>query len=297
MHPIQFEWTLWTLFSWLHLSAVSLLLVNGWCLLDKNYILHHNNQSYRCEDWNMKARDLSYPPCHLVDRDQSTLSLCNYDFDVIQNLYLHNNRNWTVCLTMMSMVVPVQFLSVQRSLVDLVSKKCMDIEVILIPCNEFMKHWFNDVKRHFMSCLIPVHCTYNILITSKTRIQLGLVRTAKVDVIKIRCIFSWSIMKQPIPDEFCCIAVFCSRHHNWFHNVIIWCHWWWQYCILKSTKGWHKALFFIIRFFPHILPTTSANNTKIDAIHWWALVKSNLYPPSDQKCNFQQGWFLYDRFE
>ena len=47
-----------------------------------------------------------------------------------------------------------------------------------------MKHGFNDVERRFMSCLISVHCTCNILTISKTRIKLGLIRIAKSNMIK-----------------------------------------------------------------------------------------------------------------
>ena len=68
---------------------------------------------------------------------------------------------------MISMVVPILFQILLRSLVALMTNKHMNFEVIPISLNESMKHGFNDVKRQFMSCLIPVHCTYNILIISK----------------------------------------------------------------------------------------------------------------------------------
>ena len=104
-------------------------------------------------------------------------------------------------------------------------------------------------------------------------------------------------MKQPLPGKYPCIAIFCFKHHNWLQPVIIACNWQWQHCILQSTKGRYKAIIIIIRFFENILPTTSVNDLKINAICWGALVESNFYPDACQKCNFHQGWFLDGNFE
>ena len=68
---------------------------------------------------------------------------------------------------MISMFVPAQFPVLKRSIVDLLTNNCMNIEVIPFLGNELMKHDLNDVERHFMSCLIPFHFTYNILISPK----------------------------------------------------------------------------------------------------------------------------------
>ena len=61
----------------------------------------------------------------------------------------------------------------------MLTNKCMNIEIIPIPCNEEMNHYFNNGKGQFMRGLIPIDCTYNILLISKRKIQLGLVRRAK----------------------------------------------------------------------------------------------------------------------
>ena len=98
---------------------------------------------------------------------------------------------------MVSLVVPAWFPILQRSLDDLVINKCVNIEIL---DDESMKHGLNDIKRQFMSCLIPVHCTCNILIIFKTAIQLVLFRRAKSNVIKIRFF--------QIPGKFCCTAIF-----------------------------------------------------------------------------------------
>ena len=65
----------------------------------------------------------------------------------IDCLHLHNIRNRYVCLTILSMVVPAQFLILQLSLVDLLTNKSINIEVISIPDNKVMKHCFYDGKK------------------------------------------------------------------------------------------------------------------------------------------------------
>ena len=108
-------------------------------------------------------------------------------------------------------------------------------------------------------------------------------------MIKIRLFLSWWSVKQPIPEELCCISMLCTKHHNWFQPVIISCNLQWQHCILESTKWWyHDFWIIIIRVFEHTLSTASANNCKIDDIHWWLLVKAKFYPHAGQKCNFHQ---------
>ena len=90
---------------------------------------------------------------------------------------------------------------------------------------------------------------------------------------------------------------FYAIQHKWFQPEIFACHWQWQHYMLKSTKGWYKAFWIIIRVFEQILSITSASNLNIDAIHWWTLIESNFYLHACQKCNFHQGWFLDDSFE
>ena len=125
--------------------------------------------------------------------------------NVIHFLHLNYVRNRSVCLSVMSIVVSAQFPTLKRYLVELATNKCMNIEEILIPGNEVMKRCLNGGKGQIMRSLIPKECTYNILIISKKRNQLRLVRGAKSDVIKSG---SSSLDKESISDLFHCIPVF-----------------------------------------------------------------------------------------
>ena len=103
----QFAWAFWTLSSQLPLPAIFLLLMKSWCLLTKTHILHHTNQSYRCEDWNIKTEDMSHPQCHIVVRDQFTLSLCNHELECLSfssfpqyqtlNCHLYHDAHGCAC--------------------------------------------------------------------------------------------------------------------------------------------------------------------------------------------------------
>ena len=175
MEPNHFKWIFWSPSSQFPISAILLLLMKGLCPLAKHLIVHHTDQSYRCGEWNITADDLSHL-CHHVVRDQSTLSLCNHELEFPQyqklNCLPYNDVHSYACTVSNS------------PFVDLLTNKSMNIEVILFPGNELLKHGFDDAERQIMSCLLSVHCTYNILITFKTRIQLGLVRRQKLNAIK-----------------------------------------------------------------------------------------------------------------
>ena len=86
MEPNQFVWICWSPSSQLPLAATSPLLEKGWHLLVEIYVLHHTNQPYRCDDWNIKAENLSNLLCHLVDRCQFTLSLHKVDLECLSFL-------------------------------------------------------------------------------------------------------------------------------------------------------------------------------------------------------------------
>ena len=149
MKPNQFERNFWSLSLQLHLLAIFLLLMKCWCLLTKNYILHHTNQSYRCEDWNMKAEDLDHPQCHLAGRDKSTLSSCNNELKYLsfpsspqyQKLVCLPHHDVHSCACTVSNPPKIS---------------CWVVDQWLIPCNELMKHGFDDFKEWFMICSLGI---------------------------------------------------------------------------------------------------------------------------------------------
>ena len=174
---------------------------------------------------------------------------------------------------MMPMIVPVQFPFLQRFLVDLLTNKVKTLKLYLFWT---MIWWDMASMTSYIYHLWSGHqsqCDQNQVLLL---------------LIKNEATYCWWMLL------YC---NFCTKHHNWFQTMTIACHLQWQHHILKSTKGCYKSFWIIIKVFEHILPTISANNLKINVIHWWSLVEFNFYPHAGQKCSCQQGWFLDGKCE
>ena len=115
MEPNQFEWTFQSPSLKFHLQVISVLLVKGWCLFAKNFHLHYTNQSYRCEDWIIKAEDRFIPSVILwVEINPLCLYVTmNCNFILFSNLSVSEIK---LSAIMLSMIVPAQFPILQRSL-------------------------------------------------------------------------------------------------------------------------------------------------------------------------------------
>ena len=99
---------------------------------------------------------------------------------------------------MMSMVVPAQSPIFLRSLIDFLSNKSVNIEVIAIPGSELMKHGFDNIKRQLMSCL--AHTIYWLSWKEKTtwthqesKVECDQNHVFLLLLIKDEVIYSWWI--------------------------------------------------------------------------------------------------------